>query len=100
MSTNRSHRQFTCLRLLAALTLAAVGLFAVAPRTEAAPAGRVAWVGSPIDGTVTSPPPHSHPYGENWSVDIARGSSQAVGVYVAVDKARDPRVSTRILHVD
>lgn len=74
-------------------------LSGVANPAGAAPSGLVAWVGSPIVGTVSSAPPHTQPYGEQWALDIRRSSSADVKVYVAADPARDPRISTRILRV-
>jgi hypothetical protein len=74
---------------------------AVAGSAAAAPAGRVAWLGSPIVGEVTSPAPHTLDYGGQWAVDIATHNAPGpVNVYVAADSARDPQIFTKIIYVD
>jgi hypothetical protein len=85
--------------VFSAVSMSAIAL-AVAPSAAATPSGRVAWIGSPITGSVSSPPPHSHPYGGQWSVDIASGTTQTVKVYAAADSQRDPHLSARIENVN
>lgn len=101
MSRNRMTRRARMARMaVAGATLLVAALVAEVSVSEAAPSGRVAWVNSPINGTVSSAPPHTQPYGEHWSVDIQRSTSATARLYVAVDSARDPRVTTRIRSVD
>lgn len=82
--------------------LVAMMLVASSPADAALP-GKVAWLGSPINGYVSSSPSTHHVvYGGQWSVDIRPPNatdSPSVNVYVAVDPQRDPHLSTRILSV-
>ncbi len=76
---------------------ALVGMSGIA---DAAPSGRVAWIGSPIKGSVSSAPAsHIRSYGGQWAVDLATNSAQTARVYIAVDARRDPRLSTKITEV-
>ena len=89
--------------VISCLGLAAACILTLAQATiaDAAPAGQVAWVGSPIAGAVSSPPTsHSPKYGGQWAVDISTTSAQSANVYVAVDPTRDPHLSTRIVSVN
>jgi hypothetical protein len=92
------HRSATLSGL--ALTATFILFFAQVSTASAAPSGQVAWIGSPVAGTVSSTPSnHAPAYGAQWATDIET-YDQAVNVYVAADPGRDPNLSARILSVD
>lgn len=100
-SPKRSHPRRIVVSIVALMTVMAASIGLAGP-AAAAPPGKVAWLGSPIDGSVTSPPKSHHvPYGGQWALDIGTSAtSPTAKVYVAVDPSRDPRLSTKILRVE